>query len=334
MRRSKAVLLLSMLWVTGCNFNPTPPATNTSVLTKGITLPPGTNAILAIKSMAGSSSAAADGSTVELLTALIVLKEIKLREEFDDELGDDALRFDLEGPFLIDLMPPTSVRNLGTSNIDDDADDDGVRDVDDDDDDGDGVSDDDDDDDDNDGVPDEDDQTMGEIRLFDALELPAGTYRRIEFKLDELDAEDAPEPDHEMVGFSIRVTGSITSSDGATTVDMEYCASFDEELRFRSMEGIVVEPGIVATFLLMFDPAAWFAGVDPADGTLDEEGDLIICGDSNPALADIVRDNIHVSARLGRDEDGDGEDDDDDGDLEDDDQSNDDSSSRSTSTGG
>ncbi len=338
MRRSRAVLLLSMLWVTGCNFNPTPPATNTSVLTKGITLPPGTNAILAIKSTAGVSTVAAKassvsaqiiGDTVTLDSALIVLKEIELRQACNAETGEEGLEFELEGPFLVDLVN-NMVRNLGTSHIDDDADDDGVEDIDDDDDDNDGVPDDEDDDDDGDGIDDDDDQTMGETQLFDAVELPEGIYHRIEFKLDKLDAEDAPDSNPEMIGFSVRVMGSIMSADGM--VSMEYCASFEEELKFRSNDGIVVEPGIVATFLLTVDPTGWFAGVNPADGMLTD-GVLVICGDSNPDLAEVVRNNIHERGRLGHDDDGDGDDDDDeDGDLEDDDGSEDDDECHDDST--
>ncbi len=332
MPRIRSVLLLGALLVVGCDFGAADGSGSDSVLTKGLSLPPGTNAILAVKSTAAKSSqdagslpAAQSIAGVTLTTAMVVLEEIELETvaeaaadaESGDDDEDEGAEVELEGPFLVDLVNET-VMNLGSSHIDDDADDDGVDDVADDDDDGDGESDEADEDDDNDDVPDEEDQTLGETPLFDALDLPAGTYSSVEFELSPLDADEAPAPDHPMIGLSVFVSGTING------VPFEYCGSFEEEMEFSSSNGIVVDDHTLATFLLTFDPLSWFAGVDPAAGTLSEDGVLRMCGDENAALAEIVRQAIRERARLGSDEDGDGDDDDDeDGDLEDDEEEDD-----------
>src|SRR3989304_9645500 len=116
-----------------------------------------------------------------------------------------------------------------------------------------------------------------------------------------------------MVGVSVLVSGSING------VPFESCGNSGEELGFSSSNGIVVDDNALAPFLLTFDPLGWFAGVDPAGGTLSEDGVLRMCDGENAALADIVRLAIRERARLGRGEEGDGDDEDDeDGDLEDD----------------
>ena len=318
--------LVGVICLSGCGFGSGTGAGTQSVLTKGLDLPPGTNAVVAVKSTASGSAVNAKSFSplaqatpgVSLDTAMIVFDEIELELLTDSmEAGDDEDdgEVELEGPFLVDLVKET-VQNLGESNLDDDTDDDGVDDVDDDDDDGDGELDADDDDDDNDGVPDDEDQTVGETRLFDALELPPGTYGRVRFKVEPLEEDDAPASDHPMVGLSVLASGSM---DG---VPFEYCGSFEATFELDSSAGIVVDTDAVATFLVTVDPVGWFEGLDPSVGTLSEDGVLRICGDSNSELGEMVQAAISQRARLGRDEDGDGDDDDDeDADLEDDDDS-------------
>ena len=329
-------LVFGVVFLSGCGSGTdgTPSGGVQSVLTKGLDLPPGTNAVVAVKSTAAANATNAKSYAplaqgtpgVALDTAMILLKEIKLElltdsgQAGDDVEGDDEEENDdveLEGPFLVDLVDQT-VQNLGHSNLDDDSDDDGVSDVDDDDDDGDGELDADDNDDDSDGVPDEEDQTVGETRLFDALELPPGTYGRVRFKVAPLEQDDAPHADHPMMGLSVLASGSM---DG---VPFEYCGSFEATFALDSSEGIVVDTDAVATFLVTVDPLGWFADLDLSVGTLSDDGVLRICGDSNVELGDMIRAAISQRARLGRDEDGDGDDDDDlDGDLEDDDHNGD-----------
>ncbi len=338
MRRPlRTALLIAPFFLVGCESDPSNDIVVDDVLTKGLTFPPGTNAILAVKSTVGRSASAGSAKsaatsaqltrTLVIDSAQVVFAEVKLHSAADgvDDGGEDddeGTKIELDGPFLVDLVAET-VLNLGTSNLDDDADDDGVRDVDDSDDDSDGVPDDVDDDDDGDGIPDVDDQTVGETRVFDALVLPPGTYRRIKFKMDRLDADDAPEPDDPMIGLSVLVAGSI---DG---VPFEFCTGLKQSFEFRSSAGIVVDDGSLATFLLTIDPLSWFAGINVALGTLSDDGVLRVCGDDNPDLVDAVVRAIKTSARLGRDDDGDGDDDDDSGD----DHDSDDEDSRDDDSG-
>lgn len=322
LRRIGPVILVTVI-VGGCgsgNF-----ISGNSVLTKGLTLPKGTNAIIAMKSSAEGSE---DGSgtmpetdpgmtDVTFDTATLVMKEIKLylpHDGSDDGESDDDDGFEIKlvGPFVVNLVDG-SIMNLGMSRLDDDSDDDGVPDWDDDDDDNDGIPDDMDDDDDGDGIPDDEDQHMGELKIFDAVEIPAGIYHRIKFRVDPLTADEAP--DHPMVGLSASITGTLNG------VSFEFCSDDKADLEFRSEEGIVVTEGDgnVSTFLLTFDPASWFSGIDPSTGVLSDDQVLRMCGDDNPELSSMVMENLEQRIHLGRDEDGDGIDDDDDDEDDDDD---------------
>lgn len=304
----KALLMLCVpVVLAGCDSS----QLGESPLTKGLDLPAGTNALLIVSTADSSTSAApndqpVDPPIVHLDSASINLLKIKLHTNEDetetlengddggdegDEDGavsdaddeDDGQEIDLMGPFLVDLMAET-VLNLGTSHIDDD-----------------------------DGVEDGEDHLLGEGKTFDALTLPEGTYNRIRFRVRVLHAEHAPSSDHPMIGYSIRAAGTI---DG---VPFEYCARINEDLEVRSADGIVVTDGSIAAFVLTFDPASWFADVDPSQGSLSDDGVLQICDDSNPELAELIRDRIHRHVRFGHDHDGDGDDDNDETEESDDD---------------
>lgn len=296
-----------------------------SVLIKGLDLPPGANAIVAVQSTAGNSAAAGKfavaaqtATSVVINSALLVVKNIELNKEgvdeaLDETSGDGEFQMELEGPFVINLVGET-IQNLGTSGIDDDADNDGIEDSEDADDDNDGQSDANDNDDDNDGLADEQDQVVDNSPVFDAIDLPPGVYNEIAFAISPLGADEAP-PGSAMTGLSILVSGTIAG------VPFEYCDNFEGRLQIGASTGIVVEDGLLATFLLTFDPVGWFAGIDPSTGTLTEAGVLRICDGQNAVLAEVIRAAIGARARLGSDADGDGDDDaDEDGDLQVDDQ--------------
>lgn len=233
----------------------------------------------------------------------------------------------LVGPFLVDLVNETT-ENLGLSNIDDDADDDGIKDADDDDDDNDGVPDDIDDDDDGDGIPDHRDQVMGRCKIFDAMSLPPGVYRHLKFKMHRLNAERFGLVEHPMEGLSAWVTGTI---DG---VPFEFRHRFNESFKFSSRVGIEVVDGEISTFLLTIDVASWFAAVDVTTAELQDDGSILIDARlSNQRLANMIRHLIGPGCRMGphdgrgsdrrggRDDD---EPDDDEDDSEDDDDGDDD----------
>lgn len=291
------------------------PSPAARIYVAGLELPAGANAVVSLQTNTTASSGAArglaaqDAPNVVIDTAVLVLGEIQLNLADDDpndvsddpndmsddpnDMEDDGDSVKLVGPFLVDLVNGTS-ENLGLSNIDNDADDDGVTNVNDDDDDGDGTNDDADDDDDNDGVPDDDDQDVDSSKIFDAMQLPPGVYKHIKFRMRRLDAEAVGMPGHDMDGLSARVTGTI---DG---VPFEYRTRFNEQFKFSSQMGIEVVDGEIATFLLTLDVARWFADLEYSDDMLEDDGSLLIdASENNSGLANDVRRNIKSSSHFG-----------------------------------
>ncbi len=286
-------------------------------LANGLDLPPGTNALLSVRvatPSAGALTLETSAGTAEITTALMGLKEIELETA---ESADDS-EIDLEGPFIVDLNTGT-VENLGSSRIDDDADDDGVEDADDDDDDGDGTEDSSDADDDDDGVADSDDSVMDETEIFDALELPTGVYTEIKAKLDRIDLEDGIDPASPLAGNSLFIEGTLAGQ------PFRVIADFDEEFEIENSAGITVDNTSIASFILTFNPAAWFDGVDLSAADQDAEGVVVLDDTHNTDLFEQFRDNVKASANIENDEDGDGVEDDDDSEDDSNDDSDDDS---------
>lgn len=279
------------------------PSQSAQDLVFGLSLPEGTNAVISIDDFSalagtasGTSARRAQGAGIVLDSAWIVLREIvlKLPEEESDDGDDDQIK--LVGPFVVDLLAST-VENLGASNINNDADGDGVKDLLDDDDDDDGVPDGQDDDDDGDGVPDEADQDVDQTRIFDALTLPEGVYRRIRFRMAPLDAEDLGLEDHFLDGLSALVTGTIGG------VAFEYSTRIRENFDIESKVGIQVVNGEIATFLVTLDVAGWFAGEDIAQATMGDGGIVVINDNGeNRDLANQIRALIKSTSEFGHDD--------------------------------
>lgn len=277
---------------------------STPAVANGLNLPEGTNALLSVRMAtpsAGALTLEVSAGTVEITTALMGLKEIELETA---ETADDT-EIDLEGPFVVDLNNGT-VENLGSSRIDDDADDDGVEDADDSDDDGDGTEDSSDADDDDDGVADSDDSVMDEVEIFDALELPAGVYTEIQAKLDRIDLEDGIDPASSLAGNSLFIEGTLAGQ------AFRVIADFDEEFEIENPAGITVDDASIASFILTFNPAAWFEGIDLSAADQDADGVVVLDNDNNTALFEQFRDNVKTGAEIENDEDGDGTPDDED----------------------
>ncbi len=273
----------------------------------GLDLPPGTNALLSVHVTTSAPAALTvetPAGTITMDTALMGLKEIELEAE---EEGESETDIDLEGPFVVDLNAGT-VENLGSSHIDDDADDDGVEDSDDSDDDGDGSDDSSDSDDDGDGVADGDDNVMDEIEIFDALELPAGTYKEIKAKLDRVDVEDGIDPASPLAGKSLYLAGTFNGQPFRVEAD------FDDEFVIQSETGIVVTDTSIANFILTFNVAGWFEGVDLSTATVNGEGVVVLSNESNTAIFDQIKENLQSSTEIENDDDGDGTPDDEDSD--------------------
>ena len=278
---------------------------STPAIADGLDLPEGTNAILTVHTSTATPAALTvetSAGTVEIDTALLGLKEIELET---DEEGESETDIDLEGPFVVDLVNDT-VENLGTSNIDDDCDDDGVEDSNDTDDDEDGIDDSEDSDDDGDSVADTDDSVMDESDIFDALELPVGTYTEIKARLEPIDVEDGIDPASPLAGKSIYVVGSLEGQ------PFRFEADFDDEFVVQDETGIVVSDSSIASFVLTFNVAGWFDGVDLSTATVDSDGVVVLSDESNTEIFNQIKENIQSSSEIENDDDGDGTPDDED----------------------
>lgn len=292
MKKLRSLIIPAMiLLLAGCGGSTTSGTSGGSspTIANGLNLPAGANALLSVRVTSGGSQAALALGGVELETFLLCLEEIDLETEETAEDGDTEI--DLEGPFVLNLIDGT-VENLGSSNIDDDADDDGEEDSEDTDDDNDGTPDSEDADDDDDGVADADDSVPDEIEIFDALSLPAGTYHEIEAELDECDADEGINPESPLADNSLVVTGT---ADG---VPFNVQCDFDEEFEKEDPAGIVVDDTSIASFVLSFNLDGLFAGVDFSA--------------SNDEICDQLKANLHDISEIDNDEDGDGEPDSDD----------------------
>jgi hypothetical protein len=101
------------------------------------------------------------------------------------------------------------------------------------------------------------------------LRLPAGTYKRIDFRLDEARAGEvaANEP---LVGYSLLVKAGFTRDNTAHTLDLKL--KFSEDARFQSSTG--VEVGADDELLALLKPQVWLEGL-PVASCL-QKGDLQI----------------------------------------------------------
>ena len=110
------------------------------------------------------------------------------------------------------------------------------------------------------------------------LRLPAGTYKRIDFRLDEAKAGEvaAGEP---LIGYSLLVKADFTQDSKPATLDLKL--KFSEDARFQSANG--VEVGADDELLALLKPQAWLEGL-PVAACLTK-GDLTI-NSSNVLLLD------------------------------------------------
>lgn len=137
------------------------------------------------------------------------------------------------------------------------------------------------------------------------LTIPAGTYKRIDFRLEEAKAEDvgANEP---LVGYSFLARADFTLDGAARKLEMFF--KFSEDARFESSTGVEVpEGGSLVAFL---KPQVWLEGlplgecirtgdVEVANGTVRIDAKAGgKCGDAEG----IVKSNIKRSGDLRKSE--------------------------------
>jgi hypothetical protein len=133
------------------------------------------------------------------------------------------------------------------------------------------------------------------------MRLPAGTYKRIDFRLEEGKADElaAGEP---IIGYSLMVKADFIQDSKPTTLDLKL--KFSEDARFQSATG--VEVGADDELLALLKPQVWLEGLPVA--TCLSKGDLEIA--SNTLLIDarakgdcsgaegLVKENVKKSGDL------------------------------------
>ncbi|WNG32166.1 hypothetical protein F0U61_00020 [Archangium violaceum] len=101
------------------------------------------------------------------------------------------------------------------------------------------------------------------------LRLPAGTYKRIDFRLDKAKADEVASGEP-LVDYSLLVKARFTRENTDNTLDLKL--GFSEDARFESATG--VEVGADDALLALLKPQAWLEGLPVA--TCLEKGDLEI----------------------------------------------------------
>jgi hypothetical protein len=88
------------------------------------------------------------------------------------------------------------------------------------------------------------------------LRIPAGTYKRIDFRLDEAKADEvgATEP---LVGSSFLARADFTQDGAARTLALRF--KFSEDARFESATGVEVPEG--GSLIAFLKPAVWLQGL-------------------------------------------------------------------------
>lgn len=101
------------------------------------------------------------------------------------------------------------------------------------------------------------------------LRLPAGNYKRIDFRLEEAKAAEVASGEP-LVGYSLLVKASFTQDNASNTLDLKL--KFSEDARFESPNGVAVDAD--TALLALLQPQAWLDGLPVA--TCLSKGDLQI----------------------------------------------------------
>lgn len=146
------------------------------------------------------------------------------------------------------------------------------------------------------------------------VSIPALSYSRIDFRLEEADPDDGlVSASSEMADRSFLADADFTD-DGGQPAELQIRLAIHEDARVESSSGVLVTDG--GALVVLLDAARWLEGA-PIDACL-AEGDLSITdgvllidtdGDCDDVV-DALEDNIKESAQLSSDDDSDDDDDD------------------------
>ncbi|WP_196159394.1 hypothetical protein [Reinekea sp. G2M2-21] len=223
---------------------------------------------------------------INMTEAWMVVKEIELEHEDDDDTADlDESKLEFIGPYALDLLSGMTYPALPEVTID------------------------------------------------------TGLYADIELDIEKLASEDlVGMPDlpqgvaDKLLTYSLYIEGSYTSADGTTYVAIPFTLSYDQtdEFEFSGTDfsaGFVVDDQGINDIIVAFRLNEWFrfdnTETNSDNWTLEDavinngNGDeIMLSGNTNSEVMNVIEDNIEDSAEYGKDEDGDhelDEDEDDDG---------------------
>jgi hypothetical protein len=137
------------------------------------------------------------------------------------------------------------------------------------------------------------------------LVIPAGNYKRIDFRLDEARADEVAAGEA-LIGYSLKVGANFSEPAGRK---LELALKFSEDARFESATGVDVPEG--GKLIAMLQPTKWLAGLPL--GACIQKGDVAIEGDTVriddrakgdcSGAEDLVKRNIKTSGDLRKQED-------------------------------
>jgi hypothetical protein len=104
------------------------------------------------------------------------------------------------------------------------------------------------------------------------LVIPAGTYKRIDFRLEEAKAGEVAAGEM-LIGYSMKVGADFTEQAGKK---LELALKFSEDARFESATGVQVPEG--GTLIALLQPTKWLEGLPV--GTCLQKGDVAFEGDT------------------------------------------------------
>ncbi len=129
-----------------------------------------------------------------------------------------------------------------------------------------------------------------------AVDLPDGSYRRIEFKLrPNFDVEEANPL------FARALVVSATCVKGAATVPVEIEIHHALNFRMRGDAALAVSKGGDAKIGIVFDVKRWFEGLDLTGGTLNADGVVVVNRGQNRELWQQIRKNVKMRSVFGHD---------------------------------
>jgi hypothetical protein len=138
-----------------------------------------------------------------------------------------------------------------------------------------------------------------------AVVIPAGNYKRIDFRLEEGHADELPAGET-LIGYSLKVSADAAQAGGKK---LELALKFSEDARFDSATGVDVPEG--GKLIAMLQPTKWLTGLPLASciskGDVTVEADTVRIDDRAKGecsgAEDLVKRNIKTSGDLRKQED-------------------------------